>query len=294
MKKYQHYIPRVYLKFFTISNEQFKSKVFCIDLSDKQHIDILIKGVNDKVFKKKNYYNDYRFRDKEALENMFADEFENKFHFMMKEIEKEKILNKELLQCLISWLYISKMRSPIHRERIESFLDLYLKVDSHLNKDETSIENIRKQHSLKKSISKEFHLNIFYDVNFMENNVKKFVNTVISKHWSILKANTTLQFITNDNPGFSPNLIRQSEYFSSYDLNFYSEIYYVLSPTYCLHIKPFDSGTNPHVNAYNMDILFRTASENEIRYINKGVFNTAYRLLISKSCDLLKPFLSLS
>src|SRR5690242_943301 len=111
----QHYIPRVYLKWFQIDEAQNKSFVYCIDFSNKYNAKVQRKGINDTIFKQKKFYNDHRLVDPFAIEDALGKEFEPKYDSIIKAIELETAPSTQIVEDLMTWLYISKLRSPYVR-----------------------------------------------------------------------------------------------------------------------------------------------------------------------------------
>jgi Protein of unknown function (DUF4238) len=288
-KIFQHYIPRVYLKHFQIDDTRNKSFVHCIDFSNDYNTEIQRKGLNDKIFKIKKYYNDKRLEDPLAIENLFGEFFEPSYENIINEISEENPITPEIIDGLILWLYISKQRSPYLRENSKRMLGL---ITNTLNKYTNLELNEEGKKALEDNISKyskQAHLNAFI-------NSKDFMNLyrdiLLKKHWKILKSIPEFPFWTNDNPGFSPNLhplfSETNPFHRVMEMSSDSVIYFVLTPKYCLEIMPFNEGTPRNVNAQNMSIKFEYAPLELIYYINVGVFYTIYKLLISNSKQLLE------
>jgi len=290
-KLQQHYIPRVYLKNFQIDDSENKSFVYCIDFSNKYNRNPQRKGINDKIFKEKKYYNDPRLVDSFAIEDVLAEKFEPKYDKIINSISKEEELSKEIIENLMIWLYISKMRSPYHRENTKRLLKHFIEITNGYNKhtpDEKEKQVIEKYIKHK---SKEVHLNAFSDKEQAEKLIKLHIETLNAKHWRIIKSYPDFPFWTNDNPGFSPNthplFVKDFPFHQVMELNSYSIIFYVLTPKYCLEIIPFEQGTPLTVCAFNMKIQFEQATHAMVDFINRGVFYTRYKLLISNSKKLL-------
>ncbi len=290
----QHYVPRVYLKHFQIDNSANKSFVYCIDFSNKYNSKPQRKGINDKVFKEKKFYNDHRLVDLFAIEDTLAKEFEPKYENIITEISKEINPSKETIEDLMIWLCISKMRSPYHRAITKRFLEWYIDITNkykghHPNENEKKeIENYITK------TSRAVHLNSFSDMTQAEELVKLHIETLNAKHWRILKSQPGFPFCTNDNPGFSPNVhplfAKDFPFHQVMELNNNSIIFYVLTPKYCIEITPFQEGTPLTICALNMDIKFEEASPALIDFINRGVFYSRYKLLISNSKQLLDKY----
>lgn len=287
----QHYIPRVYLKWFQIDNDQNKNFVYCVDFSDKYNTKTRRKGINDKVFTQKKFYNDNRLNNPFAIEDVLGSYFEPQYDEIIKAISNESKISTKTVEDLITWMYISKMRSPHIRASTEGLLDFIISATNAQQKQiPTELEKKNMDENIKRT-AQQVHLNLFSDSQQTQNLLDHYFNTLSTKHWRILKSMPEFPFWTNDNPGFSPNInpvfAKETPFHKVIELNSSSIIFYVLTPKYCLQITPFVAGTSPDLCALNMDIEFSQASPNLIDYINKGVFYSRYKLIISNSKELL-------
>ena len=290
-KNEQHYIPRVYLKWFQIDDEKNKNFVYCVDFSNIYNTRIQRKGINDKVFKYRKFYNDNRLADPFAIENMLGSHFEPKYDEIIRAISNESKISPTIVENLITWIYISKMRSPYIRTGSEKLLDFII---SSTNAQQKQVPTEREKEEIDDYIkvgARQVHLNHFSCSEQTQNLLELYFNTLNAKHWRILKSMPEFPFWTNDNPGFSPNInpifAQETPFHQVIELNSSSIIFYVLTPKYCLHITPFVAGTPLEVCALNMNIEFSQASPDLIDYINKGVFYSRYKLIISNSKELL-------
>jgi hypothetical protein len=290
-KKQQHYIPRVYLKNFQIDDNVNRSFVYCIDFSNKYNSKSQRKGINDKIFKEKKFYNDHRLIDPFAIENILAEEFEPKFENIIKTISKEVSPPKETVEDLMTWLYISKIRSPYLRANSRRLLKWYIDITNSYKGHKPTDDEKKEIEEYVAIKSREVHLNSFSDMRQMEELVKLHVETLNAKHWKILISQPDFPFWTNDNPGFSPNVhplfAKDFPFHQIMELNSSSIIFYVLTPKYCIEITPFTEGTPLTLCALNMNIKYEQASATLIDFINRGVFYSRYKLLISNSKTLL-------
>ncbi|MEO6721910.1 MAG: DUF4238 domain-containing protein [Ferruginibacter sp.] len=288
----QHYIPRVYLKWFQIDEAENKSFVYCIDFSNKFNTKVQRKGLNDTIFKQKKFYNDNRLVDPFAIEDALGKEFEPKYDGIIKAIELETSPSTQTVEDLMTWLYISKLRSPYFRSNTERVLDKVISITNAYNRHVPSEEEKSEIDTYIKRKSREVHLNSFSDMKEAQILLELHFQTLNVKHWRILKSRPEFPFWTNDNPGFSPNLnpmfAKDNPFHQLMELNGNSIILYVLTPKYCLEITPFQEGTPLDICALNMKIKFEQASLELIDYINQGVFYSRYKLIISNSKGLLE------
>lgn len=283
----QHYVPRVYLKHFQIDDDTNKSFVYCIDFSNKYNSKPKRKGINDKVFKEKKFYNDPRLVNPFAIEDALAEEFEPKYENIITAISKEISPSKETVEDLMIWLYISKMRSPYHRANTKRLLEWYIDITNKYKGHQPNENEKKEIENYITKTSSAVHLNSFSDMTQAEELVKLHIETLNAKHWRILISQPDFPFWTNDNPGFSPNVhplfAKDFPFHQVMELNSNSIIFYVLTPKYCIEITPFQEGTPLTICALNMDIKFEEASPALIDFINRGVFYSRYKLLISNS-----------
>lgn len=294
----QHYIPRVYLKNFQIDSGVNKSFVYCIDFFNEFNYKPQKKGINDKVFKERKFYTDERLVEPLAIENAFAHTFEPKYEEIIRQIEKEIPFSGQQVEDLMTWLFISKYRSPYMRAVIENFQTNYFKItNGYKGHHPDEKEKAEMEKYIVKS-SKFMHLSPFSDTTHLQNLLKPHFEYLNAKSWRILKSTPGLPFWTNDNPGFSPNLnpmfSKDTPFHHIMELNLNSIIYYVLSPKYCLEIAPFEECSSLDLCALNMEVNFVQATTNDIEYVNMGVFYSRYKLLISNSKKLLDDYVKVT
>ncbi len=287
----QHYIPRVYLKHFQIDNTANKSFVYCIDFSNTYNVTTQRKGINDKIFKEKNFYNDNRLDYPSAIEDTLAKKFEPKYENIINAISAEVSPPKAIIEDLFTWLYISKRRSPYNRANPKRHLEFYYRIKNSYDEHTPSDDEKKEMEKYIANRSREIHLSPFSDMTLAENLIKIYTNTLNAKHWRILKSQPEVPFLTNDNPGFSPNLhplfAKENPFHKVMEMNGNSIIFYVLTPKYCIEITPFTEETPLGICALNMNIKFEQASPALIDFINMGVFYSRYKLLISNSKKIL-------
>jgi Protein of unknown function (DUF4238) len=288
----QHYVPRVYLKQFQIDDVANRSFVYCRDLGNPYNIKVQRVGLNDRVFKLRNYYNDRRLTDPFLIERVMGTDIEPTYDNIMQAIKQEGVLSAAIREDIVVWLFFTQFRAPHIRDNAERIMRFIIDSTNEYNKHRPDQDE---QMVIAKYISqtaREVQLNCFSSSDQTSELAKSHIETLNSKHWKILKSFPEFPFWANDNPGFSPN---QHERFASdqpfhpvMELNAHSIIYFVLSPQYCLEIRPFFQGTPLDLCAINMDIKYEQADLEYIDYINEGVFYTRHRLLISNKRTLLE------
>ena len=249
-------------------------------------------GLNDKVFKRKRYYNDKTFQNPYIIEDVLGEDIEPIYNRIMSEINEEDNLSKSIRSDIMLWLYISKMRSPSMRDIAYQMISFSSKaakkyVDRSISKEqEDDIERYAQK------LAKDIHLNTFTNKDQAHSLLKLFIETLNTKHWQILKSTSAFEFWTNDNPGFSPNVderfVEVTPYHHILELNTDSVILFPLSPKYCLEITPFKVGTLLDTCALTMNIKFEQASLEYIDYINRGVFYTRSNLVVSNRIETLE------
>ncbi|MGI4872277.1 MAG: DUF4238 domain-containing protein [Janthinobacterium lividum] len=289
-KTKQHIVPRTYLKHWRIAED--KNFVYIVDFHNKHRTGVQEVGVNDKVFKIENYYNDNLFKNPYAVEDMLGSNFEPTYETIMNEIRQEQSLSESVRLNIINWLYISKARSQVMRDNPERMLNFMLKTNERWGGKELeySKEKAIEEHARK--AAKRIQLSMFSDMRQVQELLSLFVETLFAKHWRILKSSPILEFWTNDNPGFSPNVIERFTAMRPFhhvmEMNAGSIIYYPLSPKYCLEITPFVEGTPLDVSGATMEIKFEQASLPYMDYINSGVFHTRHHLVIANNSESLQ------
>ncbi len=291
----QHIVPRVYLKQFQIDNEVNKSFLYCLDFSNKYNTKVQKVGLNDIVFKERKYYNDQRYSDPFTIEKMFATEVEPRYDSIMRSIREELNLSEQIREDILVYTFASQCRGQYLRWNTERVMGGIIGLQNQYEKKQLSVDEKALLESYIKESSKDIQLSIFSDKEQLDRLSSLHAETLILKQWRILKAPTGQSFLTNDNPGFSPNIIErfsaQRPFHPLMELNGESIIFYVLSPWYCLEIKPFFEGTPVELNAMNMEIKFEEIHVDYVDYINMGVEYTKFKLLISHSRSLLERYL---
>ena len=287
----QHIIPRVYLKYFQIDEKENKSFVQCIDFSNKYKQTVERKGINDVIFKVKHFYNNNQFKNPYHVEDFLGENIEPKYEKIMLKVNNEESFNLKLIGDIVFWLYVSKMRSPYIRANLTEAMNWFIELERDLNNrvlSEDKKDKIKKEVNF---VAKEAQIELFAKEEKIKKMLTAYYDSLLFKQWKILKSNEKMPFWTNDNPGFSVNLNPKFEddklFYNILDLNKNSVIYYVLSPKYCLELHPLAKINNEVKFVLNSEIEYESTSDEMINFINKGVFETKYKLLISNSYKLL-------
>ena len=287
--KFQHIIPRTYLKRFQIDETENKNKVWCLNLIDKYKKEPQNLGVNHKLFKIKHFYTYNQLNNKYDLELFFANQVEPILNIILNEVNSEVDLSEDVRKKIFEWVFYSKQRSEHLRKLVKNttqeLTKMIVQFDLNKNKSELSIDYFADEiENYSKQVARDFQFNIFFDRNQLDKQLELFWNHLISNKWTIFKTTLDYSFITSDNPGFSLNwtkFYQKKPFHSIIHLGHPSFNFFVLSPQYCLFISPFKSGTNLKYNALNTLIEYELISKSLVGYINYGSYYTSHRLLIS-------------
>jgi hypothetical protein len=281
----QHHSPRVYLKQFEIDQGANKSFVYCRDFSNPYNTKVKRIGLNDRMFKSRNFYNDRRLSDPFIIERLFSTDVEPTYEGIMNTIKREEHLSVSIREDILSWLFFTQQRSPFLRKNIKDMIRFVIDTTNQYHKRQLNGEEKQLVEKYIDQSAREIQLDGFCTSEDTDKMLMTYIETLNAKHWKILKSPRNLPFLTNDNPGFSPNVHPKFAAYRPFhpvmELNHSSIIYFVFSPQYCLEIRPFFDGTPLDICAMNMDIKYEQAAPDYIGLINEGVFHTKYKLLIS-------------
>lgn len=283
--KHQHYVPKVYLRQFLENNGSGGSYVWCYDFSNKFESRPRRLGIDDKVFTEVDYYTDSRYTDPLVFErSLLAGFHEPTYVDIMRDVLREQ-MTPATVEALMNWLSLSKSRSPIMRELPRYWMESYYRI---AHKMQGIALDDAEQQRLKEHIeatAKRAQLDSMSDSEQAIERMQDHIATLNAKQWRVLRSHPDMPFWTNDNPGFSPNMhpafAVDRPFHHTMELNAGSEIYYVLSPKYCLEITPFFAGTPLTVCALNMEIPFEDATPMMVDFVNQGVYHTRHKLLIA-------------
>ena len=291
----QHYLPKTYLKGFVIDKKDSrrKSLIYCY-WTNQYETKIKETGIGSEKFKIENFYTIESKTEPFVIENHILSQFvELLYVTIMDEVEKELNLTLECRENLIIWIYNNKFRNPAYRKELERVIAYFIEYIYALENNIEMSDELK--HASKKKVeikARKKHLDMLTDVDkFM-----KFRDGMGIKHWSILKSKLDNQFLTNDNPGFSINVELENSNltadFSSlnylYALDSTASNFFILSPIYCLFIKPFPLGTPLDISLHNQKIEFETLEDIHIDFVNHCTKETRTTYLISNDENLLK------
>lgn len=289
----QHIVPVVYLKHFCCDVEgRF---LYCLYLNSSSTPRIIKVGPKHKLFTRRKYYSEQSLQEPNSIERAFAEHIEPTYNNIINAIDSRSI-STNCRELILQWLFISQMRTPSLRENVQRVMIEYLRIASKM-KEQYEPEMEKSIFNYASRSAKQIQLNQFSPERLNEM-IPAFYEPVMAKKWRILISRRDFPFITNDSPGFSPNLdprfAQERPFHMVMEINSSSEIYYVLSPRYCLHIYPFSHNTPIRYNAMNTDIKFEETSDFQIELINQGVLSTRNRVVVSNSESLLERYIYLN
>lgn len=284
--KNQHIIPKVYLKQFHIGDN---SRVYCLELNNPYQKNVQIVGTNDNKFKVRNFYTDTRLENIYAIENFFSRKIETPWPSVLRDITNKRPLSKESKIVLINWIYASAFRNPTGRKNYQRILEHTAKIIASYKKESINEEELK---IFAKHEAKNMQLNAFVDPEKSKELHNMFEKGLANKTWKILEAPRGYYFLTNDKPCFSPNLHpyhqKHFPFHFNPEINYQSQIYFILNPKFCLEITPFLVGTPLDANVWNMTPMYEVITPIGVGLVNRGVTMTADKFLISNSYELLE------
>lgn len=281
LPKNQHIVPEVYLRQFHNGDG---AHVYCIDFEDKYKMFPQKRGVGDKRFTKKKFYNDNKLSNPYTVENYFGEKVEQFYPKIIEAVSAEKELSEDIKNKIIEWIYCCSFRSTINRSNYERIAQFSHKMEVGYKKEVLDADFMN---TSAKAIAKDMQLSAFIDEELNKELMTLYKDGLLAKTWRIFKAPENNPFWTNDNPGFSPNLddrlIKERPFHYNPQISERSWVYFVLSPKYCIEFLPTtilktESGQLIHLNA----------NEAQVNQINFGVLRTHGRYLISNSLESLK------
>ncbi|AXE20559.1 hypothetical protein DR864_23890 [Runella rosea] len=277
----QHIVPETYLKHFSL-NEDGK-RIFVIDVYDKYRKEIQVKNSGDKIFWEKKFYNSMQFKTPTALEEFFGHSIESFYNELISIIKKDQeIVDWEVKEKLILWIFTSIQRSPQKRFILRKKLDFELLVKkAYQDIDYLNVENINLD-----KVAKEQHIRQFSNEKTLNLNFEEFENFVMLRRWEIMKCPKDYYWITKDNPGFliiynGKNVMLEP----SWNYSISDALFYPLSKDYGLYIFPFSNEDSPELNLTNTPITRNDSTIEENRLFNRFSYTSMHRLLISPNKD---------
>ena len=269
LKKYQHIIPRCYLKNFLtkeipeahLNNPKYIPPLYI----KKPNSDWETEGIGRKsVFTKKFYYDlDFQgIKDEEQYLENFFNKFENEYNFILDSILKDfnNVENKKNYKLNINNLNFDNEK----QNSLINFVCLLIKRNNNYqNKIINSIEETVELHN---KINKGDRIPVLKDLisNTAKTTIldRSFNNYVIENGFTIIKNNSNLPFISSDNPYYRYNEVHNG--------NIKKHFYIPLSPKFCLAIPN-----------YKNFLYIGIDKEEKINSINKGIYSNSNEFIIS-------------
>lgn len=291
VKKFQHLVPKTYLKHFVISNYCKPNHVWCLELNNEYLKHPIAKGINQKIFKSKNFYSLHNTPNKLLIEDFYAEKLEPLYNVIINEVNQQINLSEDIRIRIIEWLMHSNLRSEDFRDNFARLSKFLIDIYSHLV-NQQELNKGKYKNITSNQIAKEIQLKTLLDPYELYKYFNLHYTAFKSKKWTILISNDDNPFIANDNPGFSLNLTHLGENFfnSSLQLSHISINYFILSPKYCLLFEPFSQQDNIKINGLNMEIKYTKLTEEEVNFINKGTLTTALKFIISNRFETINKW----
>jgi hypothetical protein len=275
----QHIIPKVYLKYFSKSEDGKGIAVLHYSHPYKKRIET--KDSGDKVFVKKNFYDTAQLADRKQIELFMANHIEPNYHRIIESVRSRSCVNDYNWKIrMMEWMIYSKMRSPMWRELLRE--ELRSKGHDFLF-DSNEL--------------REEHMQMFHDENILGFLLDYYGKNLSSKKWSVLKSPEYKSWLTSDNPGFSINVdeydkenieLLPNAYWTN--ISHDTVLYFPLSSEYCLRIQPYNQGDDVSLNISNTPVQFELCTENEYRLVCSWIFYTHHSLLICSNREDLRIF----
>lgn len=254
MVKKQHYVPRHYLKNFSINE-----RIFSYDINKKKVISTNINDIATRRF----YYDDKELdlitgeqtyeKSLSALENIFdkylqgfIQNLKNGFTGITDEVLKSNLSNLIALQ---------QIRTPAQEKKNRLLFD----------KLKNEIQNWNDRNSIQDINFSEISLHDYFGTSL--ENLQERASLYFEKIWIVWQNRTSLKFITSDNPlvGFI-DPVKQGY-----------EIYFPISPEYSISL--YDKEKYVEFQELNGQIV--EIQEDNVFYFNKRIFNNAERNIFS-------------
>ena len=298
IKVHQHIVPRVYLKYF--SSESF---VHVIQPGHLYRKGIQRKGIKDKIFTKENYYDSPTSANKKYLEDAFGT-FEGIYNEIIQRIETRSNIGSDTKQMIVSWVHMMKMRSSFVRDLTSSIFSNIEKFSMGYREGAAAMHHAEKTGKFKAGADQAGKL--FQLMNFTPDeynkSLKDYTGDFLSKEWVIFYS-TDLQFLTNDNPGFSITLnetterLKMSPVFGDYNLSNEGLILHIfpLTPYLCLCVRSYrwpEDITDAQIElTLKGEIRYQKADTQFVDYVNEGVILTKQKLIVGQHAKDIERYL---
>lgn len=290
----QHYIPKAYLKKFSIDpkDRSKKSFIYCAwkDAYNKQRLQDL--SIDSSYFKIDDFYTERSNPDIYRFEKFFSEKIEPTYSKIMDEIEGQTNLSNDVRLMLMRWVFYNKYRNLLSREMFTYLEKAFKNVPNPSKSDYYSLFGKTKVDfkTMKPITPKGLHLNFLFSPNLRN----YFFEEMEKRSWRVLVAGSDMNFITSDNPGFSMKILPEPEQQS---LNGFYAVkeefanFFVLSPKHCLFISSFIEGTPQDIDFSNELTMYINISNEEVHAINVYTNNVKHNYLISNDKKLLEMYI---
>lgn len=304
-KTHQHTIPRCYLKYFSTEN-----RVWVFDLKNTFDNHTRQKGISDKIFTRKEFYNFPNRSNEPVLENIFQKIESKDYHQIMQNVYSKTNLGPPTKILLLDWLLMMKLRSSYYRDNLNRLIHFAESTKYGLIEGRAAMKEKEPEfRNESKKISKAIQLSNFLSSGEYSKHRDECIKTFGPCEWAILRTSDENRFLTNGNPGYS---ITISEDIHRLNLSPYTPIYnltrkrdeiaihyFPLSLDYCLEISPIAALPNQEeyakqiIEIAKQDIKIKTANKAFVEKINQGTVQTAYELLIGNTSTDIEPWINI-
>lgn len=279
----QHYVPKFYLKNFSISNRE---DYICAYQRNKK---IFVTNIKNVAVEK----NFYTFKNKitgemnDIVEKTFS-LLEGKVSPLIKKLTKTNYLKltngeKTLLSCFISILHLRNLSSKerlknVHLEMTKQVLTISAQnrefFKKHIKKAGIKIEGEKGIEEFRKFLlEKKYELYSDDDSYFLAKSLilaQDLAPVIFFKEWNILESDSSRVFVTSDNP---VSLIRPRDLPQFYGVGFINGLITIpISPKRCLFLKNEKSSKNiTRVNRKYVDFINRHTAFYSHKYIYSNI-----------------------
>lgn len=273
----QHFIPKVYLKYFSASEDG--QGIYILDLFHPYKKAIQIRNAGDKIFWEKNYYTTDYFEDVYHLENFFNITLESRYNSLIHRIKEERpITDWDTKLQLFEWIFYGKFRSPVFRDYFE---------DQLIRQAQHDLSDIKR-------LAKEAHLEIFKSKEYYDRVLSEILSHFLSKRWKLFKTSDVNPFLTSDSPGFGIRLDHfENEHKTAIPTPFWDNaivdtlFFFPLTKNFALTITAYERGTPLYKNLENTPIVYEMADEAFVTHMNFWTICTG-KILISSDWSSLR------
>lgn len=268
--KKQHYVPQFYLKRFTKDG----NSLFVFDKIEKRIFETnMINVANERYFYDITWHGDLSTLDTQLIEKELArieTLFSENIELLLAEVEKRKNFAKTDMSTLGNFIVIQWLRTKNFRTAyIEDWKKM---IKGELNK-ELKARNIKISENeyeirIKEDFQKVMHNHIIFNWNFLF----KVLNLIKNHIWFIGINNTSINFITSDNPVVKkPHLTSDGIASKGIEIALPLSLRYILILWERSYFKDF----------INLDCKAKYLSISKVKYYNNLQLQQSYRQVFS-------------